>query len=506
MNRIWMFFIVTVILVGSASFANAKRYSLKPCSAKSNVVVKTNAQVGTFLAIQALVQDVTQQLNNIGITLGGEGNILIGNASQELNRKLEELRRLVGENITAPIASLGLDVQELARQLTSSVQSLRSTLIAVQGCVFQNVDIVLSTVSNITQELKRLPIIDNTKPQVSYFQFDGALARAVPINGGRLTIKGVKLWTDRNYPPLVKLQSPDRATTFQTPTAEAAGNDGSFSIVLNGSTLRDNAGQCLQLSVEARERKGLPLFRRIETTQLYLPMCISPSFKTEFVVESGISYDTTETRTDWLGEQEFRDDNDSCESRKNVSISRSWDLPAGRSIVEISVRQGEFQRRDSNVNFAITSSNTVAGNGWFDTAHCAMVRIPPFGPTVKRLFSTAIFQKFVRPKIQYSVTTPNQANATSGKVQMSLPNTQIRLEIPKNAETPNSTFWFKVTKYVNGVKTSSEFESARIPVNAGGGTSPIGKIDNLDVTGRFNPRPINGKAELLVTIQAPTCQ
>jgi hypothetical protein len=505
MNRIWKFFIFSIILIGFASSVNAKSYSPKPCSAKSNVAVKTNAQVGTFLAIQTLVQEVTQQLNNIGITLGGEGNILIGNASQELNLKLEELRRLVGENVNAPIASLGLDVQELARQLTSSVQSLRSTLIAVQGCIFQNVDIVLSTASNITQELKRLPIIDNTKPQVSYFQFDGAPARAVPINGGRLTVKGVKLWTDRNYPPLVKLQSPDRATTFQTPTAEAAGNDGSFSIVLDDSSLRENAGQCLQLSVEARERKGF-IFKKTETTQLYLPMCISPNFKTEFVVESGISYDTTEIRTDWLGELEFRDDNDSCENKKNVSISRNWDLPAGGRIVEISVRQGEFHRRDSGVNFAITSSSTVAANGWFDTANCVLFKIPPFGPTIKKLISTAIFQKFARPKIQYSVTNPNQATATSAKVQMSLPNTQIRLEIPKNAETPNTTFWFKVTKYVNGVKTSSQFESARIPVNAGGGTSPVGKIDNLDVTGRFNPRPINGKAELLVTIQAPTCE
>ena len=504
MNKTLLSLIATVILIGFSISVNAKNYITKPCVSNSTFIVKNKRQVGTFLGIQALVQQVTQSLNNIGITLGGEGNILIGNTSQELNHKLEDLRRLVGENINAPITSLGLDVEELARQLTSSAESLRTTLNQVQGCIFQNIDLVLSTASNITQELKRLPIIDNTKPQVSYFQFDGALARSVPINGGRLTVKGFKLWTDRNYPPIVKLQSADRATTFQTPTTQPAGNDGSFSIVLDGSTLKDNAGQCLQLSVEARERTGF-VFKKTETTQLYLPMCISPSFKTEFIVESGISYDTTETKTEWLGEQEFRDDNSSCENRKNVSISRQWDLPAGGRIVEISVRQGEFHRHDSGVNFAITSSNTVAGNGWIDTADCTRI-CPPLLPCFARLNSSTIFQKFVRPKIEYSVTNPNQTSATSNKVQMGLPNTQIRLEIPKSAETPNTIFWFKVTKYVNGVKTSSQFESARIPVNASGGTSPIGRIDNLEVSGQFNPKPINGKAELLVTIKAPTCQ
>jgi hypothetical protein len=369
MFRLIKFAILTVAITLLITLTVSAKTVCSIPSNKSTVMKKQDAS--TFLGIQALVEQTMQGLQNLGITLGGESNIIVGNASQELNNKLQELRGLVRENVSVPIASLGLDVQELARKLTSSVTQLRAILNEQQACLYQNASLILSSVSNITQDLRRAVAFDKTQPQLTFFQFDGSLPRAVPINGGRLTVSGVKLWTKAKYPPIVKLQSPDRQTTYQTPQPQPAGNDGSFSIILDGTGISNNSGECLQLSVEAREETGSLWWKKVVSTPLAIPMCVSPSYRTEFVVEAGIAYNTTRTILEDREEQEFRQDNSSCENRATVSgLQRFWNLPAGARIVSISERTGEFQRHQSSVNMSITGSNTVAANGWLDTASC----------------------------------------------------------------------------------------------------------------------------------------
>jgi hypothetical protein len=458
-------------------------------------------QALTFLAIKAMVDDITKKLENLGITLGGTASAIVGTTSQELNNRLEQLRQLVQDQVAVPIASLGLDVQELARQITSSVERLDQILTAQQQCLYQNASLLLSSLSNITMELKRPIPFDKTLPQVTHFQFDGSLPSAVPTQGGRMTVFGVGLWRVTNLPPLLRLLSADRTQVLATPTAQPAGSTSNFSTVVDPTVISANAGQCLQLHVQAREKKGF-IIKKVVTTDLYLPVCISQSIRTEFSVTAEISYDKETTAFEDLSAQEFREDNSSCENRRLISgLQKAWPLPHGGRIVSWTSSQGPFHRHQSSISYAINGDNTMVANGWLDTASCTCVPIAGC-----KLNSTTIYQYYITPRVQYKAVTSVVANGqTNARVPMSLPNTQMRVLIPKDIVTPSTVFRFTLRKFVNGAEVGTPYDSSRITVNTTGGTTPVSSWGGLLVTGRFNPAPVSGQAELVLTIQAPSC-
>jgi hypothetical protein len=463
-------------------------------------------ELATFAAIQQAVQQVTEQLTNLGVSLGGEARQVVAQASEQLNFRLQQLRDMVGEQVTAPLTQMSLNVQELARQLTSSLQSLSAIINGQRECLNQNAEILLSTVANITQDLKRDVPFVGTTTQVSYFQFEGLPARSVPISGGRMTVFGSNLWPRPTLPPSATLLSADRRTVIETLEAQRATNNNNVSVSVSGETIRAHTGECLQLKLIARDMKGIWPFRRTVETELYLPVCISQTYRTEFVVEAGLTYDVKDTGlTQILSEQEFRQDNASCENRQPVSISKVWsDLPSGPEvsnsrIVSISERHGQFERHTSWVTSSIQSANTVKMEGTIDTADCVGL---PFGAS--HLNSTTILQRLIKPTAMYDRTRTLSSSALAVRVPMTFPSTQIRVLIPKERQSPSTIFWFKVTRFVNGVETA-HFDSARTTIGSSGGTSPAGSMGNLQIQGTLNPAPINGNAELLVTITAPPC-
>jgi hypothetical protein len=492
-----------VLLVGLPRRVQASTHIFPP----NRSAILASLQLGelaTFAAIQQAVQSITQQLTNVGVSLGGQAQGVVGQASQELNFRLQQLRELVRDNINAPIASLGLDVQELARQITSSLQQLEAIINGQRECLNQNAEILLSTVSNITQELKRgVPLIRGAAPQISYFQFEGLPARSVPISGGRMTIFGNNLWPKPDLPPTVTLLSADRTRVLQALTPQRAATINNISAVVNDSVIREHAGECLQLKVQARNKTGIWPFRRTTETELFLPVCVSQSFKTEFVVEAGLTYDVTETITQTLSAQEFRQDNADCRNGQNINIQKIWDLPSGPNItnsriVSIGERQGEFHRHGSNATASIATANVVIMSGSIDRADCTRT---PFGDI---LHSTAIFQRWVTPTVQFDRTNSFTSSAQPVRVAMSFPNTQIRVLIPKERASPSTTFWFTISRLVNGVVVERR-DAPRTPVNASGGTSPALSMGNLQIAGRLNPTPVGGNAELLITVTAPPC-
>lgn len=495
-----MLLILSLLLTSFPTPARESRMSVP-------VVPAVAPQLGaltTFVAIQQAVQQITERLNNLGTSLGGTAQGVVGQASQELNFRLRQLQALVRDNINAPIASLGLDVQELARQVTSSLERLDAIINGQRECLNQNAEILLSTVSNITQDLKKgVPIIKGPAPQVTHFQFEGLPVRSVPTSGGRMTIFGSNLWPRADMPPIVTLLSSDRNTSLLTLTPQRAANNNSISVTIEGNTIRAHTGECLQLKAVARDKKGIFPFRRTVETELFLPVCISQTFKTEFDVEAGLVYELTETATQTLGSQEFRQDNADCRNGQNINIQKIWDLPAGPGItnsriVSIGERQGEFHRHGSNASAAIASANVVIIRGSIDRADCVRT---PFGD---RLNSTAIFQRFITPTVQFDRTSSVSASSTPVRVPMAFPSTQIRVLLPKDRPSPSTTFWFSISRLVNGV-TVDRRDAARTTVNANGGSSPVVTIGDLQITGRLNPMPVNGNAELLVTVVAPPC-
>jgi hypothetical protein len=463
-------------------------------------------ELTTFVAIQQAVQQVTQELNNFAVILGGEARQVVGQASEQLNFRLQQLRDLVGDQVTDPLIQLGLNVQELARQLTSSLQSLSAIINGQRECLNQNAEILLSTVANITQDLKRGVPLVGTTTQVSYFQFEGLPARSVPISGGRMTMFGSNLWPRPALPPTVALLSADRRTVIESLQAQRSTNNNNVSVTVSGAAIQAHTGECLQLKLIARDTTGIWPFRRTVETELYLPMCVSQTYRTEFVVEAGLTYEVKDSGlTQALSEQEFRQDNSSCEHKQPVSINKVWgDLPSGPEIsssriVSISERNGPFQRHTSWVTSSIQSSNTVKMEGTIDTADCIGL---PFGRS--RLNSSTILQRYITPTAMYDRTRTLSSSASIVRAPMSFPSTQVRVLIPKERQSPSTIFWYKVTRLVNGVETG-HFDSARTTIGSSGGTSPAGSIGNLQIQGTLNPAPVNGNAELLVTITAPPC-
>lgn len=462
----------------------------------------------TVLAIRAAVGDVLRKLNDLVVSIGGQVNISIGVASEELTNKLNQLNDIARDQINVPLRNLSLAAQDIGRQIMSSVDRLNFILNSQRECVFQNAQVLLSSIQNIGESLKRgFPLV-KASSQVSHFQFDNAPVFAVPLRGGRMTVFGSGLWTQMNLPPIVELQTRDGQTTFQTLTPQRANNNDSFTVAVDGSTLQSHIGDCLQLRVQERHREGF-IIRRTRTTEFAIPLCVPQRFNTEFVVEAEASYNTRRTVTTNLPAQVTSQTNDSCENGITVHTELHFNLPSGQGISgarisTIDQRPGNNTFNQQNVVCTRSGTNTVVCNGSLDSATCICVPIAGCRRT-----HSSVFERVITPTIEFLREERLDLSGTSERVPMGAPNTQIQVlipvQIPPDRTRLDTTFSFRVIRFINGQRTEVLFESPRTTVNNDGGSSPTGQAGNFQINGVFNPTPINGHAQLTVTIHGPAC-
>lgn len=453
----------------------------------------------TPVAIIAAANEAIRKLNSLATSLTGDALIVTNNASAQLSAKLEEFKALVRDEIAKPLESFSLSIQDLGRQINSATERLNFILTQQQQCFFRNAENFLSGVSNIAEELKRgIPLVSSGKPRLFNYRFEGHGTSIVPRSGGRLTVNGFRLWENPSLVPKVELMNAERSEVIRTLVAQRATDDNTISVSVDGVAIDGFTGQCLQLHVQAFTKKFL---RPKETTDLYLPFCIPKEYATQFKVTAHISY-TCPARTERheVEEKQFLYFNESCESGRSIPRDpKVWDIGPDCRIIQY---RESFSRTRNTTNMALNLEppRTISAGGSIDTADCTNL---VFG---RRLNASTIWEKKVVPLIECTITDPPKSGeASSPLTNMSLPTTTINVGIPKVCDTTDSVFWFTVTPVINGVEGAVMYESAHVTSNNLGATTLLATINNLTIQGSYNPRIVDGKAQVSVTISAPQC-
>lgn len=451
----------------------------------------------TPLAIITVANKLLGDLNSLAGSLTGDALIVVNQFSGELSARIEELRKLVKEDLNKPLESFSLNIQNLGRQLDSAIKQINFMLANQQICFFRNIEITLSGLANLAQDLKRgIPLVNSGDPRLSHYKFDGNLANTVPKDGGRLVVTGFKLWDHNELPPVVTLMSDDKKIADLKP--RKANDSNSVSVTVDKSVIAQNTGKCLQLHVRAFTKRFLGGKKEF---YMNLPFCVSLNYSVQFKVTAYVnsSYKAQPKDTDGP-EMQFLYFNNSCESVMPVNDIRPVSMPgSGCSIVAFRTTFAN-SRNTTNMMTSIGPNNTMRASGTLDTASCADLL---FG---KKLLHSTFWENKVIPVIRCDVKPPDAiATSESQPANLEIPATVIKVKIPKSGETEKEVFWFTVKRIVNGVDTGVIYESQPVTTTGLPVDSAAAEKNEFLFVGSYNPSPINGYAHATVTIRAPTC-
>jgi hypothetical protein len=305
----------------------------------------------------------------------------------------------------------------------------------------------------------------------------------------------------------VTIQAEDRHAVIAQLTPQRAASDDSFSAVLDATTITANVGRCLDLKITAiQQHYFLFISTGSDQTELHMPMCIPEDYETAWATIGSYSATTTRKNVD-LGTKPqhiFYFDNSSCEDRKSVSGAYEWPgIASDQHISNIDTAHGSLMANQSNVNLSITSNDAVSASGWLDTAPCINVL---FG---RKLLHSTIYQEIVTPHILGGVSTSDQASGIGGPVKTVMPQTQICADLPEPAATATSVWWFVLKQFSSKSTLSTTdlnsaptiFQSSHVTAGNADSTMPTARVGGYVIDARFNPTPVNGKAQLCAVVQ-----
>ena len=446
---------------------------------------------------------------NVGLSIdpaiAGNLKIAADGVIAGLNLQIQELRKLLQDDVSRPLEQMGYNVQEVARQINSAVVRANLLLEQQHQSFFLSAQVLLSGLQTIALDVKNpLNPFKQEDPRLYYFQFTGVPPSVVPKQGGRFTIIGYHLWSDTD--PDVELLDEQRKPLKKL-TAEKALDNNTISVVLDRDVVASQVGKVLQIHVRAHKGKKF-LFIPLggETFDLYLNCCVPQAYSTKFQITAYIQYDTKRTDQHELpaggppsdtGHQFFRWDNADCDADKGKTVgdTRHWNIPAGFRIVSYRVLNHEEHVGGSNINLSIVSSDTIAASGHITAPNCINLFVG------KKLQEVAVWATDIVPTIQGEVIETHPAQAAVVSDDMTIPQTLVNLQIPKAAPSDYTTFWFTVSPIINGTQGAVIYSAPKTTVGASGGSSPLDLVGGgLGVEGLLNPAPVNGNANLRVTI------
>jgi len=451
----------------------------------------------TAVGIQQLVNATINSLTNAGTTLLGNGSVAINGASSNLSALLNQFNTLVKDRLTDPIQKLSDNVRNLGNQLFSVCSRLNSILTQQQSCLLLNSQVIIASIQTITLELKNgIPIISNNSARLNYFQFDRHSPTIVPIEGGRINIVGFKLWP-KNLQPIVNILDETRKKVIMKVIPERGKDDNTFSFILDSSEIIKFAGQSLQLQVEPFE-KQLFFFSKSAGT-CYLPIMIPLSFTSEVKIIAHAQYTFEKDTSSTLDYRPFYFDNSSCGNRINVNHTEAWSLPKDGVILSVTYKGPVDLNNDHNINVTQVG-NTITAAGWIDAPTCFHFKIPPFGPTIDKLFKNSWWHALIAPVVGFKVEKIDQYTSESSFVKMTTPTTNILLNIPCNCEKPKTiVYWFDIVQK-NGNVIKTIYSSPNSTTN-----SLADDWNGLSITAVLSETPINKSNQIALKLTQAQC-
>jgi hypothetical protein len=451
-------------------------------------------------------QSVITELKNIGATWGGDFSIATGGTASQLGALLTQFQSMVNNNINVPLNSLGLDVQNLGRRIQAATDQLNQILTHQRNCGFANAEALISGIRNVGLNVtKNVPFVSAGNARVDYIQFAGHDPEVVPREGGRATVFGYQLYPGTS--PTVTLWD-EAGHSLAALRPERATSDDSFAVNVAGQILATHAGQTLLLDIHTHKKKYFLGFipSGEDSTELKLPLSVPQAYDLKYrVVAKGV-YSCTQTVSGTLPPIGFGFENSSCEDRKNVSDVRTPALPSGAGISNPQITGWHYSagpniRNQSNVGVSYTPT-TVTAAGWLDTATCIQVGWPVH---IAKLDHPTNWGAGVAPEVRYSQALEHDENGGPVLVDASLPTTTATMQLNSSCfEAGPKSFSYKITPILNGKDQKDLYDS---PIQTGSehGVNDAVNLGSLSISGAWNPQPVQGSSQVVVTISAPQC-
>ena len=487
--------------------------SCGPVAFADSPIMPTNIAIkDLFAGVSAAINQLQQfKLNidaNVNVTvdpsIAGNMKLAADGIIAGLNQQMDHLKDLLNNDLSRQVDQLSGAAYDAAIQINSAVQRTNLLLKEQQKSLLTSAQVMLAGLQTVALDVKQTnPLSGRSDPRVYYVTFDGQTPSSFPKAGGNFTVSGYGLWTD--FSPTIVVRD-DSKELFKI-EAKQGPDENSFRGTWPASQVSALAGKCVQMDITAAHKKsfiGIKYGR--EDFNLVLPVCVPQSFIMQYLLTADIAYDVPKTTesSDPNSHQFFRWDNSACNNAKSVSDQKRWNIGKGCRITDYKVVNAEQTFPDTNIGLSITADDTITASGTISSPKCATVKIPPFGPTIEKLLQVSVFAKDIYPVVKCDDTNTVQAEVTSPTVDVSLPNTQICVDVPKTEATSTTTFWYIVTPVLNGVKGTPIYSSPRTTTNKIGGHSSLAVISDFGFDGVLNPNPVNGKAQVCATITGTT--
>jgi len=448
-------------------------------------------------------QNLIGSLQTLGASLGGNVSIVAGGVSGQLSGLLQQFQAALGTNVNVPLNSLGLDVNNLGRQLHSTVGQINQLVTLQRNCGVANVNTLIAGLKNAAQgTLANIPLIKAGEPHVDYFQFAGHNPDIVPASGGRVTISGYQLYVTST--PTVKLWD-DSGHLISALNADRATSDDTFAVSIGGDVISKYAGRTLLLdtTVHRPAHNVLGIHFGDDPVELKLSLVIPSAFQTKYKVVARATYFCTQSQNVELSAVGFAFSNRACESGTNVTDTKTPQMPSGPTLHNIAIvgtRFGSGPDIDNVTHIGVSFTATqVTAAGFLDSASCINT---PFSHS---FLHDTHWNATVIPQVRYDQAVEHDEEPAAVFVDAKLPTTNVNIPVPSQCFEPGTkTFSYQIIPVINGVDQKPLYVS---PQQSGSehGVVDQAPLGGITINGQWNPNPVAGLSQVAVSIAAPSC-
>jgi hypothetical protein len=459
----------------------------------------------TALAIFAGVDKVMTSLHDLQQRIGGTIAISINQASQNLNAHQQELKQMVGTKITEPLQNLNLNIQNQMRLLKNTADNLNQFISWQQECIFKNADIFKAGMLTAGLQLEsNIRFIGKTNdPLVNSISFDGKPNYVVPIQGGRLTIKGFNLYD--KYAPIVRIYNEKRtAIILDNIEVGRAGSNNDVSIFLDTKFMNKNLGNIIYFEIIPRKSRWL-IGGSTNLSSVYIPLKIPEVTKYKYKIKSFVSYKWTKNETFELTDQTWgkEETNSNCGETRAAQDGHTWNVCDECTI--INVKGGQTVERHmndgGNIIFSIPARDRIAYAGTIGRPSCIKVGF------IVKLLTHAYWRFTVWPEIKKTTFIEEQQNSTSNVFTLDDNQKNILVTLPVNSNPRKETvFWYQIIVIGNNETEQVAYTSPRYNSDDNGVASdPYTRNDGYRFDATLNNKTTNSSVQVSTKITAPPC-
>lgn len=486
---------------------------LKPITMKKIIMfiyvliscIKTLEAQETAFAIFASVDKVMTGLHDLQQRIGGTIAISINQASQNLNAHQQELKQMIGSKITEPMQNLNLNIQNQIRLLRNTAENLNQLLSWQQECIFKNADIFKAGMLTAGLQLEsNLRFIGKTNdPLVNSISFDGKPAYLVPIQGGRVTIKGFNLYKD--YAPIIRIHNEKRTTIILDNVAVGrAGNNNDISIYIDASFINKNLGSIIYFEIIPRKSRWL-IGGPTNLRSVFIPLKIPEVNRHRYKIKSYVSYKWVKNETFELNDQQWgkEEQNSNCGETRAAQDVHTWNICDECTIINVKGGQtGERYMNDGgNIIFSIPARDKIAYAGTIGRPSCIKALF------VSKLLSHAYWRFSVWPEVKKTSYIEELQSNTSDIFSLDDNQKNILVTLPVNPNQRRETvFWYQLISLLNNGAEQIMYTSPRYSSDDNGVISDTyTKNDGYRFDASLNNKTTNNTVQVNTRISAPPC-